>query len=68
MVGGQYLDVTKYRPRDRDDLERLQMLKTGTLLVASVRCGTLIAEDQIDPAFDSFAVSLGSPIEALVGG
>ncbi|TMK57373.1 MAG: polyprenyl synthetase family protein [Actinobacteria bacterium] len=65
MVGGQFLDVTKYRPRDRDDLERLQMLKTGTLLVASVRCGTLIATDRTDPAFDSFAASLGSLFQVV---
>jgi geranylgeranyl diphosphate synthase type II len=65
MVGGQFLDVTKYRPRDRDDLERLQMLKTGTLLVASVRCGTLIAAGRTDPAFDSFAASLGSLFQVV---
>lgn len=65
MVGGQFLDVTKYRPRDRDDLERLQMLKTGTLLVASVRCGTLIAAGRTDPAFDRFAESLGSLFQVV---
>jgi geranylgeranyl diphosphate synthase type II len=65
MVGGQFLDVTKYRPRDRDDLERLQMLKTGTLLVASVRCGTLLAENRTDPAFDRFAESLGSLFQVV---
>ena len=65
MVGGQFLDVTKYRPRDRDDLERLQMLKTGTLLVASIRCGTLLAENRTDPAFDRFAESLGSLFQVV---
>jgi len=65
MVGGQFLDVTKYRPSDRDDLERLQMLKTGTLLVASVRCGTLLAENRTDPAFDRFAESLGSLFQVV---
>ncbi|HVD41475.1 MAG TPA: polyprenyl synthetase family protein [Solirubrobacterales bacterium] len=65
MVGGQFLDVTKYRPRDRDDLERLQMLKTGTLLVASVRCGTLIAAGRTDAAFDRFAESLGSLFQVV---
>lgn len=65
MVGGQFLDVTKYRPSDRDDLERLQMLKTGTLLVASVRCGTLIAGDRTDPAFDSYAETLGSLFQVV---
>lgn len=65
MVGGQFLDVTKYRPRDRDDLERLQMLKTGTLLVASVRCGTLLTENRTDPAFDRYAESLGSLFQVV---
>lgn len=65
MVGGQFLDVTKYRPRDRDDLERLQMLKTGTLLLASVRCGTLLAGDRTHRAFDRFAESLGSLFQVV---
>lgn len=65
MVGGQFLDVTKYRPGDRDDLERLQMLKTGTLLVASVRCGTLIASGRTDAAFDSYAETLGSLFQVV---
>lgn len=65
MVGGQFLDVTKYRPGDREDLERLQILKTGTLLVASVRCGTLLADNRTDPAFDSFAESLGSLFQVV---
>lgn len=65
MVGGQFLDVTKYRPRDRGDLERLQMLKTGTLLVASVRCGTLLADDRTDPALDRFAEALGSLFQVV---
>jgi len=65
MVGGQFLDVTKYRPSDREDLERLQMLKTGTLLVASVRCGTLLADNRTDPAFDRFAASLGSLFQVV---
>lgn len=65
MVGGQFLDVTKYRPTDRGDLERLQMLKTGTLIVASVRCGTLIAGDRTDPAFDDFAATLGSLFQVV---
>lgn len=65
MVGGQFLDVSKYRPRDRADLERLQMLKTGTLLLASVRCGTLLAEDRTDPALDRYAESLGSLFQVV---
>lgn len=65
MVGGQFLDVTKYRPRDHGDLERLQMLKTGTLLVASVRCGTLLARGRTEAAFDRFAESLGSLFQVV---
>lgn len=65
MVGGQFLDVTKYRPRDREDLERLQILKTGTLIVACVRCGTLIAEGRTDDAFDEYATSLGSLFQVV---
>jgi geranylgeranyl diphosphate synthase type II len=65
MVAGQYLDVTKYRPRDRDDLERLQMLKTGTLIVASVRCGTLIAAGKVDDSLDRFATGLGSLFQVI---
>jgi geranylgeranyl diphosphate synthase, type II len=65
MVGGQFLDVTKYRPSDRDDLERLQMLKTGTLLVASARCGTLLADNRTDDTFDRFAESLGSLFQVV---
>jgi geranylgeranyl diphosphate synthase type II len=65
MVGGQFLDVTKYRPRDHEDLERLQRLKTGTLLVASVRCGTLLAGSEPDPSFESYAVNLGSLFQVV---
>lgn len=65
MVAGQYLDVAGYRPGDRGDLERMQALKTGCLLVASVRCGTLLAADRTDPAFDRFAASLGSLFQVV---
>lgn len=65
MVSGQYLDVTKYRPHDEGDLERMQMLKTGVLIIASVRCGTLLAEGRIDPVFDRFAASLGSLFQVV---
>lgn len=65
MVAGQYLDVTKYRPRDRDDLERMQMLKTGCLLVASVQCGSLLATDRTDPALEEFATHLGSLFQVV---
>lgn len=60
MVGGQFLDVTKYRPSDRSDLERMQMLKTGSLILACIRCGTLLAINRTDHVFDSFAESLGT--------
>jgi geranylgeranyl diphosphate synthase, type II len=65
MVGGQFLDVTKYRPSDRDDLERMQMLKTGSLIVACVRCGTLIADNRTNHAFDRFAEGLGSLFQVV---
>ncbi len=65
MVGGQFLDVTKYLPDDREDLERVQMLKTGSLILACVRCGTLLADSRIDHAFDSFAQSLGALFQVV---
>jgi geranylgeranyl diphosphate synthase type II len=65
MVAGQYLDVTKYQPHDEDDLERMQSLKTGVLIIASVRCGTLLAEGRIDAGFDRFAASLGSLFQVV---
>jgi geranylgeranyl diphosphate synthase type II len=65
MVGGQFLDVTKYRPDDRGDLERVQMLKTGSLIVACVRCGTLLAEHPTDDAFEDFGMNLGSLFQVV---
>lgn len=65
MVGGQFLDVTKYRPRDRDDLERLQMLKTGSLIVACVRCGALLADNRAHQALNRYAESLGSLFQVV---
>jgi geranylgeranyl diphosphate synthase type II len=65
MVGGQFLDVTNYRPSDRDDLERMQSLKTGSLIVACIRCGALLAGNRIDHAFDRFAESLGSLFQVV---
>ena len=65
MVAGQYLDVTGYEPRDREDLERMQMLKTGCLLVACVRCGSLIATGHTDPALEAFAADLGSLFQVV---
>jgi geranylgeranyl diphosphate synthase, type II len=65
MVGGQFLDVTKYQPRGRPDLERVQMLKTGSLILACVRCGTLLAGNRTDRAFDGFGESLGSLFQVV---
>jgi geranylgeranyl diphosphate synthase type II len=65
MVAGQYLDVTGYEPRDRADLERMQMLKTGCLLVACVRCGSLVATGRTDAALDEFAANLGSLFQVV---
>jgi geranylgeranyl diphosphate synthase, type II len=65
MVAGQFLDVTKYRPSDSEDLERMQMFKTGVLIVACVRCATLLTENRIDPVFDRFAASLGSLFQVV---
>jgi geranylgeranyl diphosphate synthase type II len=65
MVAGQFLDVTGYRPSDTDDLQRMQMLKTGTLIVACVRCGMLIAGCQMTAAFMTFAESLGALFQVV---
>jgi geranylgeranyl diphosphate synthase, type II len=59
MVSGQFLDVTGYRPSSPDDLERMQTLKTGSLIVACVRCGTLLAGEKTSHAFHTFARDLG---------
>jgi geranylgeranyl diphosphate synthase, type II len=59
MVSGQLLDVTGYRPSDADDLERMQMLKTGILLVACVRCATLLADGHMCLPLSAFARNLG---------
>jgi geranylgeranyl diphosphate synthase, type II len=65
MVAGQFLDVTGYRPSDAGDLERMQMLKTGTLIVACVRCGTLLANRPMSAAFRTFAQSLGALFQVV---
>ena len=65
MVSGQFLDVTRYRPSDPLDLERAQMLKTGTLIVACVRCGALLAGSEMTPAFTAFAQSLGALFQVV---
>jgi geranylgeranyl diphosphate synthase, type II len=60
MVSGQFLDVTGYRPDNAHDLQRMQMLKTGWLIVACVRCGTLLASRQMSQPFAAFAQNLGA--------
>lgn len=60
MVSGQFLDVTRYRPSGSQDLERAQMLKTGTLIVACVRCGALLGGCKMNRAFTGYAQSLGA--------
>jgi geranylgeranyl diphosphate synthase, type II len=65
MVSGQFLDVTKYRPSDAGDLERMQMLKTGTLIVACVRCGALLADAQMSHALTRFARDLGTLFQVV---
>jgi geranylgeranyl diphosphate synthase, type II len=59
MVSGQFLDVTRYRPSSSRELERTQMLKTGILIVACVRCGTLLGDCEMSQAFAEFARGLG---------
>ncbi len=65
MVSGQFLDVAGYRPSDAGDLERMQMLKTGTLIVACVRCGTLLAGAQMSSALTAFAHNLGALFQVV---
>jgi geranylgeranyl diphosphate synthase, type II len=65
MVSGQFLDVTRYRPSDPQDLERTQMLKTGALIVACVRCATVLAGRAGAPALTAFAQSLGTLFQVV---
>jgi geranylgeranyl diphosphate synthase type II len=65
MVAGQFLDVTGYRPRDAHDLARMQTLKTGTLITASVRCGALLARSRMSQAMISFAEDLGTLFQVV---
>jgi geranylgeranyl diphosphate synthase type II len=43
MIGGQYLDVTTNGELDGEGLRRLHSLKTGRLLLSSVKCATIVA-------------------------
>jgi geranylgeranyl diphosphate synthase, type II len=65
MVSGQFLDVTGYRPGDARDLERMQMLKTGSLIVASVHCGALLGNGQMSEAIIAFAQDLGALFQVV---
>ncbi len=65
MVSGQFLDVTRYHPRDARELERTQMLKTGTLIVACVRCGALLAGGEMSRSLTTFATSLGALFQVV---
>lgn len=65
MVSGQFLDVTRYRPSDAQDLERTQMLKTGTLIIASVRCGALLAGGEMSRSLNTFATNLGALFQVV---
>jgi geranylgeranyl pyrophosphate synthase len=65
MVSGQFLDVTGYRPGDAHDLGRMQMLKTGVLIVACVRCGTLLAGGRMSRALAAFAHDLGALFQVV---
>ncbi|MDQ3586983.1 MAG: polyprenyl synthetase family protein [Actinomycetota bacterium] len=61
MVGGQYLDVSAPDDLEPDALRRLQELKTGRLIGASVGCAlSLIGEDgSATIALRRFAAELG---------
>jgi geranylgeranyl diphosphate synthase type II len=65
MVSGQFLDVKRYHPRDARDLERAQMLKTGVLIEACVRCATLLAHREMSHAFIAFAQNLGTLFQVV---
>lgn len=65
MVSGQFLDVAGYRPDDASDLERMQMLKTGTLIAACVRCGVLLSDAQMSSALAAFAYDLGALFQVV---
>ncbi len=65
MVAGQFLDVTGYRPRDAGDLERMQTLKTGVLIVACVRCATFFADCSVGAELTTFAHNLGTLFQVV---
>jgi len=62
MVGGQYIDVAGTAAADAAGLRRLHELKTGRLIVASVRCAELLCSDAeagADTPLAAFARELG---------
>ncbi len=65
MVAGQFLDVTRYRPRNTHDLERMQMLKTGILIDACVRCAVLLSHTHMTLAVTEFARNLGTLFQVV---
>jgi geranylgeranyl diphosphate synthase type II len=62
MVGGQYLDVTASGELDGAALSRLQSLKTGRLIAASVDCVSLVSgmDGPVTMALGRFAAELGT--------
>jgi len=65
MVAGQFLDVTRYRPHDTHDLERVQMLKTGILIDACVHCAALLSHTHMSQVFTEFARNLGTLFQVV---
>ena len=66
MVGGQLLDMTaEGRSVDLEQLQRMQRMKTGALIQASVRAGALLADadqQQIDH-LDTYASNIGQAFQ-----
>jgi geranylgeranyl diphosphate synthase type II len=62
MVGGQYLDVTAAASLDAAGLRRLQELKTGRLIAASIDCAVLLSgvSGPTAEALARFAAELGT--------
>lgn len=62
MVGGQVLDIAGAGERpDTEGVEKIHRMKTGALILASVRCGALLAEapEKELQALTSYGDSLG---------
>ncbi len=67
MVGGQYLDVTAEGDLDAAGLRRLQELKTGRLIAASIDCVALLkgAGAPAATALARFAAELGTMFQIV---